>query len=42
VRKLTQAAANVHVLFNTNFEDQGVRNAAAFDDTLRRRPRQTA
>ncbi|MEK7948038.1 DUF72 domain-containing protein [Pigmentiphaga sp. YJ18] len=42
VRKLTQAAANVHVLFNTNFEDQGVRNAAAFDDTLGRRPRQTA
>lgn len=42
VRKLTQAAANVHVLFNTNFEDQGVRNAAAFDDIRRRRPRQTA
>ncbi|MDX3907751.1 MAG: DUF72 domain-containing protein [Pigmentiphaga sp.] len=41
VRRLTQAAARVHVLFNTNFEDQGMRNAAAFDATLGRR-RQTA
>jgi len=36
VRRLAQAAANVHVLFNTNFEDQGMRNAAAFEATLDR------
>jgi len=42
VRRLTQAAANVHVLFNTNFEDQGMRNAAGFDEALRRRRPQTA
>ncbi|GAA4330139.1 DUF72 domain-containing protein [Pigmentiphaga soli] len=34
VRRLARAVASIHVLFNTNFEDQGMRNAAAFRTAL--------
>ncbi|VCU70806.1 hypothetical protein PIGHUM_02884 [Pigmentiphaga humi] len=37
VARLTRSAANVHVLFNTNHEDQGMRNAAAFQDAYERK-----